>query len=94
MLNTDRKGEAAISSKSENQPFDIYDAMAEAWGAPIVARSQIEKFSGGAIKGASIRNLDVRGLGPDKVLIGQRNVAYVLRGDNGLVNWLRMRSKQ
>jgi hypothetical protein len=43
---------------------DIYDKMVEAWKAPVVARSDIRRFSGGAICGKTLANLESKGIGP------------------------------
>ena len=46
---------------------DIYDKMVEAWKAPVVARKDIRRFSGGAICGKTVANLNSKGLGPEYI---------------------------
>ncbi|NCC26472.1 MAG: hypothetical protein EOM25_14930 [Deltaproteobacteria bacterium] len=66
----------------------IFNALVNAWPAPLVSRSQVEKFSGGSIRARTLNNLDCRGLGPDgKILVGGR-VAY--ERDN-LAEWIAKR---
>ncbi len=68
--------------------MDIFEKMAAAWPAPIVARDQIEKFSGGMLRARTMSNLNSQGLGPKKIKIG-RKVGYDLQN---LVLWMRDRS--
>ena len=64
--------------------------LAEAWAAPIVARSEIKTFSGGIISPGRIANLDAAGAGPSgRVRIG-RKVAYRTAD---LVRWLEARAE-
>ena len=72
---------------------DIFQAMAERWPSAVVARTEMEKFSGGLMLGKYMANLDSQGAGPARVVCG-RKVAYILKGENGLVAWLRARSSK
>jgi len=67
---------------------DIFDSMAERWPSAVVARTEIEKFSGGLMSGKYMANLDSQKAGPARVTVG-RKVAYPVRE---LVAWLRSRS--
>lgn len=65
---------------------DIYDELAAAWPAPIVARREVGKFSGGVLNPRTMANLDCLGLGvPGKFQCGPRQVAY---------DWMRERGKK
>jgi len=70
---------------------DIFQEMAEGWESEIVARTHIEKFTGGMIGAKTMANLDCQGIGPARVKIG-RKTGYPISGENGLVSWLRARS--
>ena len=68
---------------------DIFNKMANKWPSEIVARTEIEKFTGGLITPKSIANLDSLGKGvAGRMNIG-RKVAYPV---DTLVNWLRDRA--
>jgi hypothetical protein len=56
---------------SESQSFD-FNELAEAWGAPIVARTDVGKFSGGLLHPRTLANLDSLGKGPGKIKVGGR----------------------
>jgi len=67
----------------------VFQQMAERWKAPVVARTEIEAFSGGAMKSKYAANLDAAGMGPaGRFRIG-RKVVYPIRE---LVAWLESRS--
>lgn len=71
---------------------DIYDELAAAWPAPIVARREVGKFSGGVLNPRTMANLDCLGLGvPGKFQCGPRQVAYPV---GELVDWMRERGKK
>jgi hypothetical protein len=74
---------------------DVFQQMADSWGSEIVARTQIEKFTGGMISAKYMANLDSQGEGPDRVKIG-RKCGYPIgtNGTNGLIDWLRARSSK
>jgi len=67
--------------------FD-FGKFAESWQAPVVARSQIDKFSGGLLHPLTLRNLDSLGQGPPRIKLG-RKVAYPV---DTLVKWMETRA--
>lgn len=68
---------------------DIFQEMAERWPSAVVARTQIERFTGGLLSCKYLANLDSSGQGPARVTCG-RKVGYPTKD---LVAWLRDRSK-
>ena len=69
----------------------IFEEMAERWKSPVVARTEIEAFTGGAMKEKYIANLDSAGLGPaGRFRIG-RKIVYPVRP---LVEWLESRATE
>lgn len=69
--------------------FD-FNELAEAWGAPIVARTDVAKFSGGLLHPRTMANLDSLHKGPGKIMIGGR-ACYVTKT---LVEWMKNRRKK
>ena len=69
--------------------FD-FNELAIAWGSPIVARTEIEKFSGGLLKPRTMANLDSLKKGPGKIMVGGKT-CYVTKS---LVAWLETRRHQ
>ncbi|WP_031386515.1 hypothetical protein [Desulfonatronum thiodismutans] len=69
---------------------DVFSDLANRWPSAVVARSQIEAFTGGAIKGSYMANLDAAGEGPPREKIGRQKWVYPVRP---LVDWLRHRSQ-
>lgn len=69
--------------------MDIFDELEAAWSAPIVARREVSKFSGGVLNPRTLSNLDSLGEGPPRVKIGEKTVAYPT---NSLVAWMRDRA--
>ena len=67
---------------------DVFQEMAEKWDSAMVARTQIEKFTGGLMSAKYMANLDSMGLGAERVTVG-RKVAYPV---NSLIQWLRDRA--
>lgn len=67
---------------------DIFQEMADKWPSAIVARTEVDKFSGGMMSSKYIANLDSQGVGPVRVQVG-RKVGYPVQH---LVRWLRERS--
>jgi hypothetical protein len=68
---------------------DIFQQMVDRWESAVVARTQIEKFSGGMMSAKYMANLDSMGIGcPGKIHCG-RKVAY---STQSLGDWLRARS--
>ena len=69
---------------------DIFREMVEQWTSAVVARTEIENFTGGMISGKYLANLDSEGKGPVRVTMG-RKVGYPVKE---LVEWLRGRSSK
>jgi hypothetical protein len=60
-------------------PEFIQDA-ARAWGAPVIGRNVVGKFSGGLLHPRSMANADCQGTGPsERILMGSRRVGYPLK---------------
>jgi len=68
-------------------PFD-FKKLKDHWGAPIVARDQVEKFSGGALNRRTLANLDSRGEGPRGRFKVGRKVCY---SADALCDWIAER---
>lgn len=69
--------------------MSIFQSMADKWRAEIVARTEAAAFTGGAISGKYLANLDSRGLGPaGRFYIGRRCVYPT----HLFVDWLSKRS--
>ena len=69
---------------------DVFDQMIEKWPSAIVARTEIRQFSGGAIGGKFMANLDSQKKGPDgRFKIGRKTVYPVA----SVASWLRGRSQ-
>lgn len=69
---------------------DVFELMAKQWGAPIVARADIGRFSGGGLSPKYLANQDSLGTGPTgRFMIGRR-VVYPVRE---LVSWLKTHAK-
>lgn len=69
---------------------DLLAQMEQRWPSAIVARSEIGKFSGGALSPGHMANMDCLGQGPQgRVRVGKR-VCYPVKS---LVQWLEQRSK-
>jgi len=67
----------------------LFEEMADKWPSSIVARTEIEAFTGGAMKEKYCANLDSAGLGcPGRFRLG-RKVVYPIAE---LVKWLEDRS--
>ena len=68
---------------------DVFGEMVARWPSAIVARNQVDKFSGGLVRSTTLANHDSRGTGPDRrILLGSRRVAYPAEA---LAAWLRGR---
>jgi len=64
---------------------NIFQKLKENWGSPIVARSQVGRFSGGLLNPRTMANRDSLGTGvPGKITVGRR-VAYPI---NDLIEWM------
>lgn len=70
---------------SEANPFR---EMEKRWPSNVVARSEVERFTGGAITSKYLANLDAQGLGPERFRLG-RKVVYPVRP---FIAWLVGRS--
>jgi len=67
----------------------IFQEMAERWPSSMVARTQIEKFTGGIISEKYIANLDSQGKGPvGRIRVG-RKIAYPV---NSVISFLERRA--
>lgn len=67
----------------------IFKEMVERWPSPVVARREVDRFTGGAISSKSMANLDSSREGcPGRFRIG-RMVVYPAAE---LANWLQARS--
>lgn len=70
---------------------NLLQQMAANWPSPIVARTEIEKFTGGLISEKYQANLDSAGKGPaGRIRVG-RKIAYPV---NEYLNWLKERSEE
>lgn len=67
----------------------IFQEMADKWKSPIVARTEIEVFTGGAMKEKYAANLDSAGLGPAGRFRLGRKICYPVAE---LISWLESRS--
>ena len=65
-------------------------AMAVKWASGYVARSEIRRFTGGAVAPGTMANLDSRGLGPQGGIRLGRKVVYPV---HDLIAWLESRVK-
>ena len=68
----------------------IFQAMKDRWPSPIVARTSIETFTGGAMTEKYLANLSCAGLGPDGRFRMGRKVVYPVAE---LIAWLEARSE-
>jgi hypothetical protein len=66
-----------------------FQTLADAWPAPIVARGQIERFSGGLLTSKSMANLDSLGLGPPRGRLGRKVFYDVVE----LCRWMQQRAE-
>jgi len=69
---------------------NLLASMAEKWPSAWVARTEIEKFTGGMISDKYLANLDSAGKGPAGRIRCGRKVAYPV---NEFVKWLEARSE-
>jgi hypothetical protein len=82
-----KRSKTSIERRS-NMGRDIYQEMGDKWQSAVVARTEVERFSGGMISGKYLANLDSQGRGPARVRCG-RKVGYPVAD---LVRWMRERS--
>ena len=67
----------------------LCQSLADSWKSPIIARVQVEAFTGGAISEKYLANLDSQGLGPEGRFRIGRKVVYPT---DKFVKWLESRS--
>lgn len=67
----------------------IFQEMIDNWRSPVVARTEIEVFTGGAMTEKYQANLDSAGLGPEGRIRCGRKIVYPVRK---YVAWLAARS--
>lgn len=68
--------------------FD-FKTLADKWPSELVARREVERFTGGALRARTLANLDSLGQGPSVRLKIGRSVCYPV---DVLVAWLEMRA--
>jgi len=69
---------------------DTFEQMAARWPSALVARTQVEAFTGGVYSEGYLANCDSKGMGPaGRIRIG-RKVAYPV---GELVAWLESRAE-
>ncbi|MBN2845049.1 MAG: hypothetical protein JXQ25_03565 [Deltaproteobacteria bacterium] len=69
----------------------IFEEMKERWPSAVIARTEIEKFTGGALSEKYLSNLDSLGRGPSGRFYMGRRVMYPI---DSLLSWLEGRSKK
>ena len=68
---------------------DVFEKMGDRWPSAMVARTEIERFTGGMMSGKYCANLDSLNTGcPNRIKIG-RKIGYPV---DSLVEWLRGRA--
>lgn len=67
---------------------EIFKKMVAAWPAPVVARSEVSRFSGGILNPRSLANLDSKGVGPANRFRVGRKVCYPT---TELADWMQSR---
>ena len=67
-----------------------FQAMAEAWPSPVVARNQVDKLTGGLINPNYLANLDSKGLGPAGRFKCGGKIGYPV---DSFIEWLLERTK-
>lgn len=56
--------------------IDVFKDMAVRWPSSIIARAEVEKFTGGGIKPKTLANADSKGVGPKGRFLVGRRVCY------------------
>ena len=69
-------------------PFD-FSKLKDHWNSPIVSRSEIENFTGGALNRRTLANLDSMGEGPAGRFKVGRKVCYPVEA---VCEWLSSRA--
>lgn len=67
----------------------LSEKLIESWSAPLVARAEVGRFSGGLLHPRTMANIDAQGIGPGKIVVGGK-VAY---DRDGLARWVESRAK-
>jgi len=68
---------------------EVFQSMIDKWPSAFVARTEVEKFTGGAMKEKYQANLDSCGKGPEGRIRCGRKILYPT---NEYVKWLSKRS--
>lgn len=82
-----------MQTQSHNPHQFDFKALADAWPAPVVARTkeQLDRFSGGLLNPKDLANRDSLGTGPEgKIKLG-RKVAYE---KYALAEWMNQRATE
>ena len=66
-----------------------FKSLADRWASPIVARGEVEKFSGGLLNSKTLANLDSIGEGPPRGRMG-RKIFYPVQS---LCKWMESRAE-
>ncbi len=69
---------------------DIFGDLAARWPSPIIARAEVERFTGGGISAKTLANADSKGTGPEGRFFVGRRVCYTVIA---LIEWLRINAK-
>ncbi|MFA5151753.1 MAG: hypothetical protein WC554_04245 [Clostridia bacterium] len=72
-----------------NKQGPDFSSLADKWPSAIVARHEIEKFTGGVITAKYLANLDCQGLGPKIHFKIGKKVTYVVKE---FITWLESRA--
>ncbi len=64
-----------------------FTGMIDKWPSTMVARNEIDRFTGGLISPSTMANLDSQGKGPVKIKLGKK-IAYPVEP---FVEWLNRR---
>ena len=65
-----------------------FQTLADRWASAIVARGEVEKFSGGVLNGKTLANLDSIGEGPPRGRMGRKVFYDVVE----LCRWMEARA--
>lgn len=68
---------------------ELRESLRSSWPSPLVARSEVAKFTGGLVASGTLANKDCEGTGPERVRIGRRT-AYLR---DSLIEWLLARCR-
>ncbi len=63
----------------EKTKNDIWRALENSWPSPMIARSEIGRFTGGLLAPATLRNLDSKGVGITPRLKCGRKTVYAVK---------------